>query len=66
VTPFVTTLDGVYAAFENLTLTGKALTGTGNAGANVIIGNAGPNTLTGLDQNDTLAGAAGNARWRRG
>ncbi len=60
VTPFATTLAGDFAAFENLTLTGRALTGTGNAAGNVITGNSSANTLVGLDDNDTLAGAAGN------
>ena len=44
---------------ENLTLTGLALTGTGNAGANLIIGNALNNRLTGGDGADTLRGEAG-------
>jgi Ca2+-binding RTX toxin-like protein len=60
VTPFATTLAGAYAAFENLTLTGKALTGTGNAQANTMIGTSGANTLAGLDENDSLVGGAGN------
>ncbi|MEB3189974.1 MAG: Calx-beta domain-containing protein [Snowella sp.] len=38
---------------ENLTLVDGAITGTGNAGANVITGNANNNTLAGLDGNDT-------------
>jgi Ca2+-binding RTX toxin-like protein len=59
VTPFYTTLAGDFAAFESLTLTGKALTGTGNAEANTIIGTSGANTLSGLDGNDTLDGGAG-------
>ncbi len=46
---------------ENLTLTGAtAITGTGNALANVLIGNAADNTLSGLDGNDTLDGGLGN------
>jgi Ca2+-binding RTX toxin-like protein len=60
VTPFDTVLAGLYAAFEDLTLMGKALSGTGNAAANFIVGDAAANTLTGLDENDTLAGAAAN------
>jgi len=48
------------ANVENLTLTGTALIGTGNALANAITGNASNNTLNGLDGNDTLNGAAGN------
>jgi serralysin len=47
------------ANFENLTLTGAAVTGTGNAENNVITGNALANTLTGGDGNDTLAGNDG-------
>jgi Ca2+-binding RTX toxin-like protein len=46
---------------ENLTLTGTAaVSGTGNALANVLIGNAGNNILTGGDGNDTLSGGKGN------
>ena len=48
------------AELENLTLTGTtALTGAGNALANVLIGNSVNNTLTGGDGNDTLNGGAG-------
>jgi Ca2+-binding RTX toxin-like protein len=48
------------ALIENLTLTGTSnLTGTGNAGNNVLVGNEAGNTLRGLDGNDTLDGAAG-------
>ena len=39
---------------ENLTLTGSAATGTGNALANVLTGNTSNNTLWGLDGNDTF------------
>ncbi len=60
VRPFDTTLAGAFAAFENLTLSGTALTGTGNAQANAIIGTSGANTLAGLDENDSLVGGAGN------
>ena len=48
------------ANVENLTLTGSALSGTGNADANVLTGNAGNNTLDGGGGNDTLNGGAGN------
>ena len=48
------------ANLENLTLTGTALSGTGNAEANVITGNAANNTLDGGAGNDTLNGGAGN------
>ncbi|MEJ1936391.1 M10 family metallopeptidase C-terminal domain-containing protein, partial [Nostoc sp. NIES-2111] len=54
--------DPVHAlgAVENLTLLGTAaLSGVGNALANVITGNAGANLLTGLDGADTLIGGAG-------
>jgi VCBS repeat-containing protein len=54
--PFDYTLG---ANVENLTLTGTALTGIGNALDNVITGTAAANTLTGLDGNDTLNGGAG-------
>ncbi len=45
---------------ENLTLTGKALDGTGNDLANVIVGDAGNNILDGKGGADTLYGGAGN------
>jgi trimeric autotransporter adhesin len=45
--------------FENLTLTGSAVTGTGNAVANVILGNDAANVLTALAGNDQVAGGAG-------
>ncbi len=46
--------------FENLSLRGDAaLSGTGNAAANVLLGNAGANRLLGLAGNDTLDGQAG-------
>jgi Ca2+-binding RTX toxin-like protein len=44
---------------ENLTLTGLALSGTGNAYNNVITGNALANVLNGGDGDDTLIGGAG-------
>jgi Ca2+-binding RTX toxin-like protein len=44
---------------ENLTLTGSAASGTGNALANVITGNSSANTLDGGDGNDTLDGSSG-------
>jgi Ca2+-binding RTX toxin-like protein len=47
------------AAFENLVLTGTAVTGTGNAGINRITGNAGANSLNGLLGVDTLTGGGG-------
>jgi len=48
------------ALVENLTLTGGALVGIGNALGNVIQGNAANNTLSGLVGNDTLLGLGGN------
>lgn len=45
---------------ENLTLTGDAADGTGNALANRIIGNDADNTLTGGAGDDTLFGSKGN------
>ena len=48
------------AAVENLTLTGSAAAGTGNALANLIIGNGAANTLIGGLGNDRLLGAAGD------
>ncbi|MDF2447168.1 MAG: hypothetical protein K0S46_2404 [Moraxellaceae bacterium] len=48
------------ANLENLTLTGAAATGTGNAQDNVITGNNSANTLNGGAGNDTLAGGKGN------
>ncbi len=50
------------ANVENLTLTGRALTGTGNALANTIIGNAEGNHLSGGAGNDTLDGGTGADR----
>ena len=48
------------ANLENLTLTGTAATGTGNALDNVITGNSSANTLDGGAGIDTLAGGLGN------
>ena len=45
---------------ENLTLTGAAIVGVGNALNNVIVGNALNNTLSGLAGNDSLFGLGGN------
>jgi Ca2+-binding RTX toxin-like protein len=45
---------------ENLTLTGTAANGTGNAMANTIIGNESNNVLDGDAGADTLAGGAGD------
>jgi len=46
--------------FENLTLTGAALNGTGNDLANTITGNANANILDGKGGADTMTGAAGS------
>jgi trimeric autotransporter adhesin len=48
------------AGLENLTLTGNALSGTGNAAVNVLRGNALSNQLDGAAGADTLIGGAGN------
>ncbi|MFD1882096.1 hypothetical protein [Paracoccus pacificus] len=48
------------ANLENLTLTGSAVSGTGNDLDNVIIGNAANNGLLGGAGNDTLNGGLGN------
>lgn len=47
-------------AFENLTLTGSALTATGNSSVNILTGNALNNTLDGRAGADTMFGGAGN------
>lgn len=53
-------IDYVLAAnFENLTLIGSAVLGTGNSAANLILGNDAANALTGLGGDDTLDGGAG-------
>jgi Ca2+-binding RTX toxin-like protein len=48
------------ANVEHLTLTGAAVTGTGNDLANSITGNTLDNVLIGGNGNDTLVGGAGN------
>lgn len=45
---------------ENLTLTGSALTATGNSSANILMGNALNNVLDGKAGADTMYGGAGN------
>lgn len=64
--------DTVLAAFdytlgateiENLTLTGAAHVGTGNAKANIITGGIGNDTLDGGAGIDTLIGGTGNDRY---
>lgn len=51
---------------ENLTLSGTAIAGTGNAAANRIFGNASANQLFGLGGDDTLDGGAGGDRLEGG
>ena len=48
------------ANVDNLTLTGTAATGTGNADANTITGNASANTLDGAAGADNLIGGEGD------
>jgi len=48
------------ANLENLTLTGTAVTGFGNALDNVLTGNSVANSLSGDAGNDTLAGGGGD------
>ena len=48
------------ADVENLTLTGKAISGLGNVIANIIIGTTAGNMLSGDAGNDSLAGGTGN------
>jgi Ca2+-binding RTX toxin-like protein len=51
----------VKGTFENLTLIGtRAINGTGNDLANLIIGNAGANKLIGNGGGDTMQGGGGN------
>ncbi|MBD1212067.1 MAG: calcium-binding protein, partial [Dolichospermum circinale Clear-D4] len=45
---------------ENLTLTGTAISGTGNVLNNIITGNSANNTLNGGSGKDTLIGGAGD------
>jgi Ca2+-binding RTX toxin-like protein len=52
--------------FENLTLTGKALTGSGTTGDNILIGNKSANILVGLAGADRLDGAKGTDTMRGG
>lgn len=59
ISPFEYTLDD---NVENLTLTGEAITGTGNALNNSLTGTDADNTLHGLEGNDTLDGGAGADR----
>ncbi|GCL42978.1 esterase-like activity of phytase family protein [Dolichospermum planctonicum] len=48
------------ATKTNLTLTGTAVNGIGNAGNNTVTGNSGNNQLDGAAGNDILIGGAGN------
>jgi Ca2+-binding RTX toxin-like protein len=54
------------ANVENLTLTGTAVVGTGNDGANSIGGNDAGDLLNGLGGNDTLYSGSGNDRLNGG
>ncbi|MDE1153299.1 MAG: type I secretion C-terminal target domain-containing protein [Micavibrio sp.] len=54
------------ANLENLTLSGTAISGTGNADNNIITGNAANNTLLGNDGDDTIDGGAGSDRMSGG
>jgi Ca2+-binding RTX toxin-like protein len=56
----VTYTIAAFVNVENLTLTGAAINGTGNAGNNVITGNTGNNILDGGLGTDTLIGGLGN------
>ena len=49
--------------FEDLTLTGSARAGTGNAAANHLTGTIGADTLDGAGGADTMTGGAGNDRY---
>lgn len=51
---------------ENLTLTGSAISGTGNSKANILNGNGLANTLSGMDGNDIINGARGDDLLRGG
>ena len=48
------------ANVENLTLTGTAVSATGNSLRNVLVGNAADNVLSGGGEADTLSGGDGN------
>jgi Ca2+-binding RTX toxin-like protein len=50
---------GLSSNIENLTLTGKAISGKGNEYGNLIQGNSANNLLDGRDGNDSLVGGAG-------
>jgi len=50
---------GTRATIENLTLTGSAINGFGNALNNTIIGTSGANSLDGAAGNDVLVGGGG-------
>ncbi|MEB3332300.1 MAG: calcium-binding protein [Synechococcaceae cyanobacterium] len=50
----------LHATYANLTLTGSAVSGSGNERANRIVGNAAANVLEGRGGADTMDGAAGS------
>ncbi len=52
--------SSVVGSFENLRLTGTAVTGTGNSLANVIFGNDSANRLNGNGGKDVIFGGGGN------
>jgi Ca2+-binding RTX toxin-like protein len=60
---YATSSFHISEGIENLTLSGaQAMTGIGNAGANLILGAGGDDVLWGLGGNDSLFGGDGNNR----
>jgi Ca2+-binding RTX toxin-like protein len=58
--------SNVVGDIENLTLTGKAMSGTGSNAENILIGNKSANILVGLDGNDRLDGGKSGDTLRGG